>query len=148
MPDVGFETQAQLIVAAADLKLVRLLRQAMNPAATGPVAGIGPAPTAVCRGVVEPRIRIEPEPRIEPRQVHHPDPRIEPRPVIHPAPRVVDPPRAAPLEPEQPSRLSCPIQPPWKVRVWDMPLPPTPRIKLVVQQPDIVSKGSLIDLFI
>ena len=70
-------TSVSAIVAALDLKLVRLVRAAMRgsccPGACGP---IHPAP------VIEPRKRIEPEPEIEPRK------RIEPTPVFEPRRRI------------------------------------------------------------
>jgi hypothetical protein len=124
-----------LIVASLDLKLVRLLRGAMN-------AGCHPC------GDIGPRRRHEPEPRFEPRKVFHPTPRFEPRKTIHVEPRVVETPSPAPAEPEQPTRLESPLQPPWKVAVWKCPIQPTPQIKVVVHRPDVVTKGSLIDFFI
>ncbi len=143
---MGIEASASLIVAAMDLKLVRLLRDAMRSAdaAAGP---IGMACGGTSPGVA-PRRRIEPEARIEPRRVITPEPRIEPRQTIRVESRVVEvAPAPVPLEPEHPCRTHSPIQPPWKVRLWETPVPPAPKIKVVIQRPDIVSKGSLIDLF-
>lgn len=128
---------AELIVAAMDLKLVRLLRQAMHPSCScGRSARGNTAPAH------------QPQPRIEPRRVIHPQARIEPRPVIHVPSRVIEQPSATPTEPEQPSRLRSPIQPPWKILPWQTPIPPRPKIKVVLHRPDIISKGSLIDFFI
>ncbi|MGE5608553.1 MAG: hypothetical protein ACM359_04825, partial [Bacillota bacterium] len=62
-------------VAALDLQLVQMLRQAMNtpnPGSGCPVSGLGPAPTNI-----EPRFRIHPTPLIEPRFRITPTPRIE-----------------------------------------------------------------------
>jgi hypothetical protein len=57
----GHRVVGGLVVAALDLKLVRLVRAAMRGVAAGRVRPIHPAP------VIEPRKRIEPEPEIEPR---------------------------------------------------------------------------------
>jgi hypothetical protein len=137
-----------LIVAALDLNLVRLLRGAMAPNPHGkPVAFIGPAPTSA-RLLTRPR--IEPTPRFEPRPVVHPTPRFEPRPVIHPRPRVEPTPAICepPHDPEMPVRSKSPIEPPWRVLPWETPPQPTPKVKLAIYRPDVVSKGSLIDFFI
>jgi hypothetical protein len=143
---VGLTAQAALLEAASDLKVVRLLRAAMN-SDEGRVSPLGPAPNN--RGDrFEPRRRIEPTPRIEPRKVIHPTPRFEPRFTIHPLPRIEPLPSLAPIEPEQPVRIKSPIEPPWKVQLWELPIPPPPKIKPVVHRPDIVSKGLLLDLFI
>ena len=138
-----------LIVAALDLKLVRLVRGAMAPNPNGkPVAFIGPAPT---NARFLPRPVVHPTPRFEPRPVIHPTPRFEPRLVIHPRPRVEPLPCACepPHEPEMPARSKSPIEPPWKVLPWEQPPgQPAPKVKLAIYRPDVVSKGSLIDFFI
>jgi len=129
-----------LLLAAMDLKLVQLLRGAMN-------AGGG------ARGIVHPT------PRIEPRPVHHPDPRIEPRKTITPTPRFelrrVHRPEPKfesyqSLAPEQPKGSPCSkvLPPPWKQPLTTLPVEPRPVVKKVEFAPDIVSKGSLIDFFI
>jgi hypothetical protein len=100
---------------------------------------------------VGPRFQFTPTPRFEPRRVYHPQPAFDRRDTIHIQPRVVDdlpPPPKAPLEPEMPSRLKSPIQPPWKILPWKTPVPPQPQIKVIQRRPDIVNKGSLIDFFI
>jgi hypothetical protein len=138
---------AALIVAASDLKVVKLLRAAMGTGG-GRATPLGPAPTFHCDTFC-PRRRIEPTPRIEPRKVIHPTPRFEPRPVIHPRPRLDQPlALSAPVEPEQPIRSHNPIQPPWKQLPWEMPIPAAPKIKVVVHRTDVVSKGLLLDMFI
>jgi len=142
--DVSGQARADLLVAALDLELVRLLRAAMRPdAQVGRASPLGPAPSTI-----QPRHRLHPAPRFEPRAVVHPAPRFEPRQVIHPQPLVAPPAPAQPTEPQQPRRADCPIQPPWRVLAWETPLPPPPKIKLIVYRPDTISKGSLIDLFI
>jgi hypothetical protein len=134
------------IVATLDLKLVRLIRAAMQDDRKHAVTPLGPAPQDIL-----PRKRIEPEPRIEPRQHIHPTPYFEPRPVYHPTPRYGPrecpcvPPPCDPLPKDDTGR--CRIQPPWKVRPWEAPMPMKREVKVVVVRPDIVSKGSLIDFF-
>ena len=133
------------IVATLDLKLVRLIRAAMQDDRKHAVTPLGPAPQDIL-----PRKRIEPEPRIEPRQHIHPTPYFEPRPVYHPTPRYGPrecpcPPPCDPLPKDDTGH--CRIQPPWKVRPWEAPMPMKREVKVVVVRPDIVSKGSLIDFF-
>ena len=134
------------IVAALDLQLVRGLRAALQDDIRRGVHPLGPAPTQQLPG----RQRIEPEPIIEPRRHIHPTPYFAPRPVHHPEPKfapcdVFAPPSCTPL-PEDPGG-KCPIEPPWKVRPWEQPVPIKREVKVVVVRPDIVSKGSLIDFF-
>jgi hypothetical protein len=135
-----------MIVAAADLKVVKLMRAAMGTGGCR-ATPLGPAPTF--RGdCFEPRRRIEPTPFIQPRRVIQPTPRFEPRFTIHPRPNFEQRPLVAPLEPEMPSRICSPIQPPWTPRLWPTTPQPAPQVKRIVQQPDIVSKGLLLDMFL
>ena len=151
---MGLDTNIAAVVAALDLKLVRLLRDAMNnrPGGAAPAGLVGPAAT------IEPRRVIEPEPRIEPRRVIHPTPRFEPRPVIRPGPRIDDPAcvivEVVVVDP--PDNSKCPIEPPWRVLPWEVDgagrgggefAQPAQRVKPRTRPPDIVSKGSLIDFF-
>ncbi len=133
------------IVAAVDLKLVRGLRAALQDDIQHGVHPLGPAP----QQQVLPRQRIEPEPFIEPRRHITPTPHFEPRPIYHPEPKFAPGedfyPPSSPL-PEDPGGR-CPIEPPWKVRPWEQPVPIKWEVKVVVVRPDIVSKGSLIDFF-
>jgi len=134
------------IVATLDLQLVRMLRAAMADDGQR-VTALGPAPN---NANIEPRKRIEPEPRFEPRPVVHPTPRFEPRPVYHPTARYVPTVPDAPLceaSPTDPDPGRYRIQPPWKVRPWEGPVPMKLEVKVVVVRPDIVNKGSLIDFF-
>ena len=131
-----------MVVASLDLKLVQLLRQAMQgvPGAAGTT--------------------ITPANRIEPRPVVHPAPRIEPRPTIHPAPHFEDrlvyrPNRiepslaiSAPTDPELPRTAKSPIQPPWKILPWQNPPPPQPKLKIVFKPPDLLAKGTIFDVFV
>jgi len=85
-----------------------------------------------------------------PRQVIHPTPRYLPRPVLHPTPRVESSPATvAPPCPKAcvPHIIAGP-QPPWKMQPWQEPRPPADVIKMIVRPPDIVTKGTLIDLFL
>jgi hypothetical protein len=133
------------ILAVMDLKLVRGLRAALQDDIQHGVHPLGPAPQKIL-----PRKVHEPDPRIEPRKVVHPTPYFEPRPVHHPEPKFAPhedlfPPSTSPL-PEDPGS-KCVIQPPWKVRPWETPVPTKLEVKVVQLRPDIVHKGTLIDFF-
>lgn len=133
------------IVATLDLKLVRMLRAAMADDGAKAATTLGPRPTDI-----EPRKRFDPEPEIEPRRRIEPTPRFEPRPVYHPTARYVPNEPALPVcetSPSDPDPGRCRIQPPWKVRPWEAPVPMKAEVKVVVVRPDIVNKGSLIDFF-
>ena len=145
------ESSVNLLVAALDLKLVRLLRAAMNAGDCckpgGPCHLVQPGPR------FEPRKRVEPEPVIEPRRHIHPEPRFEPRPVIRPSDRDECCPPAAPIDAPAPKSSTSPIEPPWKILPWeDHPSAPSPRalltVKVVTGRSDQGYKGNLIDLFI
>jgi hypothetical protein len=144
LPDVA-PSSVSAIVATLDLQLVRLIRAAMQDDGRHAATALGPAPSP------QPQLRqhFAPDPVYEPRRHIHPTPRYEPRPVIHPSPRIAPGGDCCvPCEPtpELPDGR-CPIQPPWKVRPWDAPVPIKLEVKVVVVRPDIVSKGSLIDFF-
>ncbi|HEY7116959.1 MAG TPA: hypothetical protein VH475_10255 [Tepidisphaeraceae bacterium] len=144
---VGVESHIELLVAALDLKMVQLVRDAMRTADRATAKELGVLEPAAR---FEPRVVYHPTPRFEPRPVYHPTPRFEPRPIVHPTPRVVDPPPAVcpPREPECP-RISKPVfVPPWKVMPWENPPQPALKVKVIKLQPDRVRKGSLIDCFI
>ena len=149
MPGVAIGSNVSLLVAALDLKLVQLVRQAMRAAdqqAGAPASALGPAPTP------EPRRVIHPEERFEPRPVIRPTPRFEPRPVIYPKPRIAprpvrgDPAPAETVVRKEPAEL--PLQPPWAKLPWQNPPSPAPKIKLAPPHPDIVRRGELLDFFI
>jgi hypothetical protein len=136
-------SNVNLLLAAMDLKLVQMLRAAMNAGSAG--GGV--------------HATIHPAPRIEPRPVHHPDPRIEPRKVIEPAPRF-EPRKVHRPEPrcEPPPCDSRPntytgrramgvLPPPWKMPLAATAPEPRPVIKRIVHKVDTVHKGSLIDFF-
>jgi hypothetical protein len=130
-----------------DLKLVRLLREAIRNA---DLAGgkIGPLGTVLApQPCPHPRHRVHPTPRFEPRPVIHPTPRFEPRPVIHPSPRLEPQPPCAPPEPQRCHRPAT-LPPPWRTPVWKTAVPPAIQVKLHVHRTDVQNKGSLIDLFL
>ncbi|MCC6421930.1 MAG: hypothetical protein IT447_00445 [Phycisphaerales bacterium] len=141
---MSLPAEISLLTAALDLKLIQMLRQAMQPAGQS-TGGLPVVQTPAA--IYEPRQHLHPTPRIEPRMVYHPTPRIEPRLVYHPTPDTAPaPPPAAPLPP--PCKPFSPIPPVWKK------LPPIhheqsagPKIKVVHRPPDIIHKGSLIDFF-
>lgn len=152
----SLEANVGLLVALSDLKLVRLLRRAMQDDDCGKgqaVSGLGPAPTRIeprfvhhPDPVIEPRKRIEPTPRFEPRKVLHPQPRLEVelnesrRPVGETAPAEHDNYKLA---------TPSPIQPPWRATPWKEELPVEPRIvKVVRYKPDSPHKGTMLDMFL
>jgi len=141
------DSNIALVVAALDLKLVKLLRDAIR---TTDLAGakqngaIGPAPEIL------PRRHIHPEPVYEARPHVHPTPKYEARPVIHPPPRVeVAPPIVIPPTPQcESQRHKSPFVPPWKVMPWQNPPQPALKVKVLKLKPDIVRKGLLLDCFL
>jgi hypothetical protein len=142
---VGVDAHIDLLVAAFDLKLVKLIRAAIaenRGGARGPLGNvIQPQPR------IEPRKVIEPTPRFEPRPVVHPTPRFLPRPVIAPRPVELPPAVLPPCDPEKPRVAKLVLTPPWKVLPWENP-PQTERsVKVIKRRPDIVRKGSLIDRY-
>ena len=153
---MGLESPVGLVVAALDLKLVRLVRAAMNgglaPGGIGPGRRIEPEP------VFEPRRRIEPEPQFEPRPHVRPEPVFEPREKLRGGAPALDCCDACacptPTEPtEKATHSPSPIEPPWKVRPWEemrdaAVAPPVRKIKVIQVRPDIQCKGTVIDLFI
>jgi hypothetical protein len=155
---VSSDALPSLLVAALDLNLVRLLRDAMADTGPGrgtPATELGPAPT-----LIERRFRIEPEPEIGPRKRIEPAPRVEPREVVRlpdryePSgcdPAVVVVPVPVPVECCGTYKRPPAIEPPWRVLPWEQapePAPVRPKVKVEVRPPDIVHKGSLIDFFI
>lgn len=109
----------------------------------GAAAGRSASPAAP-PPALSPRPRLRPTPRIAPRPTHTPTPRFEPRPVIHPAPVEAPP---TPLAPEPVRQSKSPIEPPWKILPWHNPPPLPPKIKLFLKPPDVLSKGTVLDVF-
>jgi hypothetical protein len=158
---VGTSTNPALIVAAMQLDLVQLLRAAMNGGVdpggphVGPIGGIGTGGGEACCGPCGPCDTFE---KACSRPVLCPEPRYLPRPVIRPTPYYAPVPWPTRLNPgmpkswgnqecaEAPSIEQAP-QPPWKVLPWQEPAKIPPKIKVVIQQPDILRRGTLIDFF-
>jgi len=139
---VALDANFELLFAALDLSLVKLLRDAIR---TTEIAG------AKENGPLHPQVdildrqRLHPTPYYAPRPVIHPMPRYEARPVIHPTPRV-EPAPPIPCPPEPCPRASkSPFVPPWKVLPWQNPPQPALKVKLIKLKPDIVRTGSLLD---
>jgi hypothetical protein len=130
-----------------DLKAVQSVISAMRAADIS--AGGVPGPLGIItKPGPGPRLTYHPTPRFEPRPVHHPTPRFEPRFTVHPQPRIEEQPTAPAPEPETPRKVESAIQPPWRVRLWETPVQPPPKVKQIIHRSDVISKGSLIDLFI
>ena len=141
---MGLDSHVELLVAALDLKLVQLLRDAIR---TTDLSGARENGNLAPEVRIEQRRHIHPEPLIEPRRHIHPEPRYEPRPVIHPTPRVEpSPPVCLPAEVRRAHKSG--LVPPWKVLPWENPPQPSQKVKVIKIKPDIVRKGSLIDCFI
>jgi hypothetical protein len=144
---VALDSHIGLLVAALDLELVQLLRDAIRTTALAGAKTLGVLEPAA---TFEPRERIEPEPYIEPRKRIEPTPYFEPREHIRPR-AVVEPPAVVlpPCDCDKP-REAKPIvfQPPWKVMPWENPPQPALKVKVIKLKPDIVRTGSLIDCFI
>jgi hypothetical protein len=142
-----------LVVAAMDLEVVRLLRDAIRTADLSHGGQEGPLGTIVKPPFAR-RDHFHPEPRFEPRPVVHPTPRFEPRPVIHPTPRIgADKP--CPIAAYKPCPAPVakevnegPLPPPWRMPAWKIPLPPAPVVKVHIHRTDVHNKGSLIDVFL
>ena len=150
MPGVNLADAGSLALATMDLKLVQDIIGAMRAADAGAAAAdsspLTPLPT-----IESPR-HIVPDPIYEKPRVVHADPIYAPRKVIHPEPKTA--PRLAleklPAEPEKPCHVSSnfAIKPPWAILPWQEPAKLPPRVKVVQYRTDIMSKGSLIDVFI
>jgi len=146
---VSLEANANLLVAALDLKLVQLLRGAIRAADQGARSGLPfqltPTP--------EPRPHIHPQPVFEPRPHIHPTPYFERRPVYHPTPRYEQAKLACKCQEPQEvvvnkPAVEQPLSPPWKTKPWENPPQPAPKVKVTKYRPDIVHKGSLLDFFV
>jgi hypothetical protein len=144
---VNFQDLAAITVASLDLELVRLVRGAIRTADIS--SGKGCNNGILCpEPDILPRRHLTPEPEYLPRRHIHPTPRYEPRPVIHPTPRVESEPPPACIPPcPPPSEHKC-LPPPWKLAVWNVPIPPPAILKVVQYKTDIPHKGSLLDVFI
>jgi hypothetical protein len=142
---VSLPIHVNLITAAMDLKLIRLLRGAMQPKlphAPGAHGVPGPAPTLPGRPTHQASPALLPPTVVQPPPLLRPPPIIFFRPIFKEIPlECATPPHAGPTS------HTMPLQPPWKSLPWKSPLPPPPLIKVVQHRPDIISKGSLIDFY-
>ena len=135
-----------LLVAALDLKLVKLIRGAIRhaDAAGAKTASREPAAT------YEPRRVVHPEPVYRERRVIHPTPRIEIRRVEHlskTCPNVI-PACPAISTPEPAHHTKSPLDPPWKTLPWKNPPKPGHIVKVFQHRPDMPSSGSILDCFL
>jgi hypothetical protein len=135
-----------LLVAALDLKLVRLIRGAIHKAdaESGRAMSRGPAAT------YEPRRVVHPETRYEARRVIRPEPRFEARPVERSGKTCPDviPVVATPCAPEPHRAARSPIEPPWKTLPWKNPPERGRVLKVFKYPPDKRGSGSILDCFL
>lgn len=150
---MDFAGQARLVVAALDLQLVRLVRDAIRTAdiAGGKVGSFGRLPLGVpvpVNVVALPRDRFEPAPHIESRKTIHPTPRFEPRPVFHERIDI----GVSASDTSEKAELAAvdrtPLPPPWRMPVWNLAIQPASKVKVHIHRTDVHNKGSLIDLFL
>lgn len=136
-------SNVQALVAALDLKLVRLIRDAIDH-----------TDAELLRfdrcDLIDQRRRFEPEPEIEPRKTIQPSPEMIPGDVYQASPRIEPLPAvfAPPVESAATCRTKSPIEPPWKVVPWSAKFPPEPSpapVKPRPPRPDLAVRGRLID---
>ena len=149
---MGLDTQANLVVAAMQLGVVRSLRDAIRTAdlSSGRMKAatdLGPAPSP------EPRAHLTPEPIVEPRRRLHPEAITEPRRTYSASAQIdrrsnVETSTCEPSSEPTRTTHKSPIQPPWAILPWQTPTPPRPVIKVIVHKVDVAHKGSLLDMFI
>ncbi|HEX4123604.1 MAG TPA: hypothetical protein VHY37_02695 [Tepidisphaeraceae bacterium] len=142
---------ASLVVAALELKEVQLVRGAIRQAdeEAGPQHRFLDSDSYCPSGPCKACSPCYESPEVLPARVYHPTPRYEPRPVLHPTVRLemertVEPP-PAPVEPPMRGEPG-PIQPPWRSSPW--PLQPVRLVKVIVQRPEMMNTGGVIDCFI
>jgi hypothetical protein len=152
--DLNIRSTANLLAAALDLDLVKLLRDAIRTADLSGAAAAGgggklATTTPPCEHVIRP-------PVIEPRVHYHLEPYFEPRPVLYTAapcctgPRAVAPVVEVAIDSTSNNVPDCelPFQPPWKVLPWQNPPPVVLKMKPVVHRANESLKGKTLDLFI
>lgn len=138
-------SDVSLIVAGMDLKMVQGVIRAMRAA---DIAGAKTKPPIDRYNETHATRRFD---EVQPRRVIHPTPEIAPRRVIHPTPRVEPTPALPAVDraDEIHSHITpSPIQPPWKVLLWNQPVQSPPIVKQIVQKTDILNKGTLLDLVV
>ena len=154
----SLQDTAALAVAVSQLNEVHSLIQAIQNANIGAAASaadsasVPPAGTATSGGNRPAAVydqHIEPANKSAQYVVYSPT--IVQKPVVKSSPCAWPPPLPGsepPTAPQaEPSQTKPVFQPPWDTMPWPVKTPPTPLLKIVVQQPDIPQKGLLIDLF-
>jgi hypothetical protein len=134
-----------VLVAGLGLQEVQSVLNAIHRADAQTAASLPTNPVAVDTYCSR---RITPEPRYLPREILHPTPRYLPRPVLHPSPRVEPLPLPLPSPKASVPHITAGPPPPWKILPWQEPPRPLNVIKMIVRPPDMLTKGTLIDLFI
>jgi hypothetical protein len=140
-------SSVNLLVATVDLLEVQSVLNAIHRADAQTAARL---PTILDERAVDTFVHetITPEPRYLPREIIHPTPRYLPRPVLHPFPRVEPSAPPPPYPTARTPHIAAGPQPPWKTMPWQEPSKPPSVIKMVVRPPDMLTKGTLIDLFV
>jgi hypothetical protein len=145
---MGLASNVAALVATFDLEVVRLLRDAMRPADLAAAQALKqrtlpPAAIYERRELIRRDVAIQcRQPKCPPaNEASSPQARSVQKPqnmcMSHPPP---PPPEMTPTD--------SPIQPPWKTLVWENK-PAVAPVKITIIRPDIViSKGSILDLFI
>jgi hypothetical protein len=150
MPGVS-DVLSSLIIASSELKVVSLLRDAINAGLpkTGP---LGTIPPGANPHTPRPHLKFsnDPQPRVGAPTVLRPQDRFEPRTVIHPEPTIESlPPQYATCPEAGASKPSTnPIQPPWKTLPWPRQDVAVIEPKVIRQTVDLIHKGTLLDLFV
>jgi hypothetical protein len=139
--------EASLIVAASDLAVVQLIRDAIRTAdLSAGQAATSTAPASAApvtrQTVIEPARTVERQPIIETREVTH----YQTKMVGNNTSSCPCPHESSGHRDHRP--IYCVIQPPWSVLPWENPAPIKRTVKLQVVRPDILSKGTMIDSFI
>jgi hypothetical protein len=152
---VDLQAVSSLLVAEADLALVRSIRGAIKAAddAVGSFAS-KPGPASYSP---QPRpgdsVTLTPEVHYAARPVIHPTPRIEPRPVVHAGDRdpAIDP--SIRSTDSTSSHLAQPLPPPWKDHSKIHAYACTPAksdhtpLKITLRRVDTYHRGAMIDFF-
>jgi hypothetical protein len=158
MRDVNLSDTASLAIATLDLLLVQDLIGAIRAADLGAAQAAAGAPSPASCPTPECPRHVHLDDVVEPRRVIHQSPCYErcrvpaKAPLLHALPRVAlsapDAGAAAGGEVARGHEGKSPIQPPWAVQPWQEPAKVPAQIKVVVHRTDIISKGSLIDIFV
>jgi hypothetical protein len=147
---VSIASTTSLLVAALDFRMIEDVIGAIR-AADAAEAGSKRSPFSPLPVVESPR-HIHPDPISAHPRVIHPDPSYPPRAVVHPEPRDErTTARLALIEPSDkphPAHSDCAVRPPWSVLPYQFPSKAPTVIKKTVYRTDILTKGTLLDVFI